>query len=84
MLKLTIYSQQPALQAVLAKSGEIPPEAQAVRGWDFDNGCSLDGIMNAMLHTGIQATALGRAVQEVNRMVELISLYTISPILVNA
>jgi len=58
------------LQAVLATPVEkIPVGAQEIRGWDFDQGCSLDGIMGAMLNTGIQATALGRAVNEVNRMV---------------
>lgn len=56
-------------QAVLASAEKVPLGAQEIRGWDFDNGSNLDGIMQAMLSTGIQATALGRAVNEVQRMV---------------
>lgn len=64
-------SHRTALQAVLASttSGSIPEGTQAIRGWEFDDGNDLDGIMGAMLHTGIQATALGRAMNEINRMV---------------
>ena len=54
---------------MLANAGKVPDGAQEIRGWDFDQGTSLDGIMGAMLTSGIQATALGRAVNEVNRMV---------------
>ena len=56
------------LQAVLMPSAEIPATA-TIRGWDFNDGCSLDGIMAAMLRTGCQATSLGQAVDEINRMV---------------
>jgi len=57
-----------ARQSVLAPSQETPATA-TIRGWDFNDGCSLDGIMGAMLRTGCQATALGQAVDEINRMV---------------
>ena len=57
------------MQAVLANAGKVPDGAQEIRGWDFDEGSSLDGIMGAMLTSGIQATALGRAINEINRMV---------------
>lgn len=53
---------------MLAPSQETPSSA-TIRGWDFNKGCSLDGIMGAMLRTGCQATSLGRAVDEINRMV---------------
>lgn len=56
-------------QAVLVKSEAMPEDAPTVRGWDFSQGCDLDGIMAAMLTSGFQATALGQAVIEVNRMV---------------
>ena len=43
--------------------------ALPVRGWDPTLGCSIDSIMQALLGTGCQASTLGQAVQEVNRMV---------------
>lgn len=64
-------NRQIPLQAVLASTvtGSIPEGSQVIRGWDFDQGNTMDGIMGAMLTTGIQATALGRAMNEINRMV---------------
>mmetsp|Transcript_3988 Transcript_3988/g.10273 ORF Transcript_3988/g.10273 Transcript_3988/m.10273 type:complete len:365 (+) Transcript_3988:117-1211(+) len=58
-----------ATQAVLVKSEAMPEDAPTVRGWDFSQGCDLDGVMAAMLTSGFQATALGQAVIEVNRMI---------------
>ena len=54
---------------MLQASGKLPESSQPVRGWDFDHGRDLDGIMGAMLHSGLQASALGEAVVEVNRTV---------------
>jgi hypothetical protein len=49
------------------------PDGAIVRGHDFGRedgrGRDLDAIMDRMLTTGFQATALGQAVQELNRMV---------------
>jgi hypothetical protein len=55
-------------QAVLVPT-EALPDTAVVRGYDFTSGRDLDGIMDAMLTTGFQATSFGQAVQEVNRMV---------------
>ena len=60
--------QQP-LQAVLAESQQPPPDLPTIQGWDFNRGNDLDGILGAMLNTGCQATSLGQAINEVNRMV---------------
>ena len=74
-IKFCVYASESlpptlnAVQAVLANAGKVPDGAQEIRGYDFDEGNSLDGIMGAMLTSGIQATALGRAIKEVNRMV---------------
>ncbi len=57
------------LQAVLAPSQVMPENADTVQGWDFLHGCTLDELLSSFLHTGFQATAFGRAVNEVNRMV---------------
>lgn len=57
-----------AAQAVLGPSEELPEDALTIRGYDFNKGCDLDGLLESMLRTGLQATALGQAVNEVNRM----------------
>lgn len=57
------------LQAVLVPSEELPEDALSIRGYDFNQGCDLNGLLESMLRTGLQATSLGQAVNEVNRMV---------------
>ena len=56
-------------QAVLAPSIELPQDTPTVQGWNFDNGCDLDSLLGSMLRTGCQASALGQAIVEVERMV---------------
>lgn len=51
--------------------GNVIPDTPIIRGYDFNKGRELDGIMECMLTTGFQATALGQAIHEVNRMVSL-------------
>jgi hypothetical protein len=55
-------------QAVLVPTNVIP-DTPVIKGHDFSQGSDIDGIMAAMLTSGFQATALGQAVNEVNRMV---------------
>lgn len=59
-----------ASQAVLAPSESMPEDAETVAGWDFDSGRDLDGLLKSMLRTGFQATLFGRAVVEINRMID--------------
>ena len=40
-----------------------------IHGYDFNQGCDLDRLLASMLTTGLQASALGQAINEVNRMV---------------
>lgn len=67
------------LQAVLAPSQVMPEIADTVQGWDFGHGCSLDELLGSFLHTGFQATAFGRAVNEVNRMVGPLTPFRLLP-----
>jgi deoxyhypusine synthase len=48
---------------------ETVPDGPIIKGHDFNRGRDLDSIMAAMMTSGFQATALGQAVEEVNRMV---------------
>lgn len=59
-----------AKQAVLGASGTIPEGAKEIRGWNFDDGNSLDGILGSMAHSGFQAGAFGQGVHEINRMLD--------------
>lgn len=58
----------------MVKSVEMPEDSQEIRGYDFEKGRDLDGLMESMLQTGFQATNLGLAVKEVNRMVRFMAL----------
>lgn len=52
----------------MVPSEELPEDAIQIRGYDFNSGSNLDELMKSMMYTGLQATALGQAVLEVNRM----------------
>jgi hypothetical protein len=56
-------------QAVLVESVGVPASAHTIRGWDFNDGCDLDSLLGSMTFTGFQASALGQAIVEINRMV---------------
>ncbi|GAB4820672.1 hypothetical protein N2152v2_007718 [Parachlorella kessleri] len=56
------------LQAVLVPSEQLPEDAVRIHGWDFNRGNTLDALLGSLLHTGLQASALGQAIHEVNRM----------------
>ena len=43
--------------------------ATVVRGWEPEQGCTLEHVLGAAHSTGCQASALGQAIVEVNRMV---------------
>ncbi|KAL4457617.1 hypothetical protein ABPG75_012482 [Micractinium tetrahymenae] len=58
-----------AAQAVLVPSEQLPEDAPTIRGHDFNDGCDLDTLLGSMLRTGLQATALGQAINEANRMI---------------
>lgn len=50
--------------------GNVTPDGPIIRGFDFNTGRSLDALMASMLTSGFQATALGQAIAEVDRMLD--------------
>ena len=64
---------------MLVPSEELPKDAPTILGYDFSQGRDLDGLMGSMLRTGLQATSLGQAVNEINRMVSLSGPSAVSP-----
>nr|XP_040146341.1 deoxyhypusine synthase isoform X3 [Ictidomys tridecemlineatus] len=61
-----------ALAAVLKHSSALPPESSQVRGYDFNRGLDYHALLEAFSTTGFQATNFGRAVQQVNAMVDVL------------
>ncbi|CAO2610978.1 Deoxyhypusine synthase [Lemmus lemmus] len=59
-----------ALAAVLKHSSALPPESAKVQGYDFNRGVDYQALLDAFGTTGFQATNFGRAVQQVNAMIE--------------
>jgi len=53
---------------VLVPSEQLPENATEIRGYDFDTGSDIDRLMTSMFSTGLQATALGQSIAEVNKM----------------
>ncbi|XP_020850565.1 deoxyhypusine synthase isoform X1 [Phascolarctos cinereus] len=58
------------VDAVLRHSSALPVEAVQVRGYDFNRGLDYGALLRAFATTGFQATSFGRAVQQVNAMIE--------------
>mmetsp|Transcript_4237 Transcript_4237/g.17027 ORF Transcript_4237/g.17027 Transcript_4237/m.17027 type:complete len:361 (-) Transcript_4237:57-1139(-) len=56
-----------AAAAVLVKSADLSGEP-TVSGYDFNNGVDHDALLASMISTGFQATNLGRAMEEIDRM----------------
>ncbi|XP_059774204.1 deoxyhypusine synthase isoform X2 [Balaenoptera ricei] len=61
-----------ALAAVLKHSSALPSESAQVRGYDFNRGVNYRALLEAFGTTGFQATNFGRAVQQVNAMVDVL------------
>ena len=63
--------QQKALSALYVKC-EIPDEKSAIKveGYNFDKGLDYEAMFKTYISTGFQATALGQAIEEVNRMIK--------------
>jgi Deoxyhypusine synthase len=57
------------MQAVLGASGKVPDGTPVIRGYDFDDGNDLEGVMASMVSSGFQATSLGQGIDEIKRMV---------------
>ncbi|XP_019640811.1 PREDICTED: deoxyhypusine synthase-like [Branchiostoma belcheri] len=59
-----------ATDAVLVQSEEMPADSVVVSGYDFSNGVDYHALLQTYLTSGFQATSFGRAVEEINRMLE--------------
>lgn len=58
-----------AKDAVLVKSEKLPDVTPVVKGYEWNNGIDYDQLLGSYVHSGFQATNLGKAIEEVNKMV---------------
>lgn len=47
----------------------MPEGTTEVRGYDFNNGVNYSEIFGSYLRTGFQATSIGQAIDQINKMV---------------
>lgn len=60
-----------AKDAVLVKSEKLPDVTPVVKGYEWNNGIDYDQLLGSYVHSGFQATNLGKAIEEINKMVGL-------------
>lgn len=59
-----------AKNAVLQLSEKIPEGTPVVKGYDWNQGINYEALLRSYKFAGFQATNFGRAVDEINRMLE--------------
>lgn len=59
-----------AVEAIHKASCELPEDLTKIRGYDFNQGVDLQGVMKSFISTGFQASSFGQAIQEINHMIE--------------
>jgi deoxyhypusine synthase len=64
----TKEEQQSLFDKVVMAPSTCTPLTAKVCGYDFNKGIDLSGVLGSYITTGFQATAFGRAVETVNRM----------------
>lgn len=67
---------QIAKEAVLLKSEKLPDVTPMVKGYEWNNGIDHNQLLNSYLHSGFQATNLGLAIDEINKMVTYLKIIT--------
>ena len=55
--------------AFYVASQDIPFATQPLRGYDFNQCIHLEQLLDSYLTTGFQAMAVGKAIEEINKMV---------------
>lgn len=59
-----------AKEAVLVKSQKLPQQTPAVSGYNWEDGVNYQKLFDSYLTSGFQATNLGLAVKEIDKMLE--------------
>ncbi|CAD7004637.1 probable deoxyhypusine synthase [Ceratitis capitata] len=59
-----------AKEAVLKRSENIPEGTSIVKGYDWNQGIDYSKLLQSYVNTGFQATNLGLAIKEINKMLD--------------
>ncbi|CAL8306126.1 unnamed protein product [Merluccius merluccius] len=59
-----------AMEAVLKQSADILLDMPKIRGYDFNKGVDHRALLQSYMTTGFQASNMGLAINEINRMIE--------------
>lgn len=63
-----------AKDAVLLESQPMPKDTPEVKGYDWNQGVNYEALFASYKYSGFQATNFGKAVDEINKMIESRSL----------
>lgn len=55
---------------VIFRSERMADDAPIVKGYDFNQGINYEQLFASMKYTGFQATCMGEAMEEINKMVQ--------------
>ena len=61
--------------AVLVESAKLPKDTPIITGYDWNKGRNYEELFKTFIHSGFQATNLGLAIDEVNKMVSFVNYY---------
>uniref|UniRef100_A0A3Q3MII8 deoxyhypusine synthase n=1 Tax=Labrus bergylta TaxID=56723 RepID=A0A3Q3MII8_9LABR len=62
--------QRPPVSKPSRDTLPIPEETPKVKGYDFNQGVNHKALLQSYLNTGLQATNVGLAIQQINSMIE--------------
>ncbi|XP_073351085.1 deoxyhypusine synthase-like [Pagrus major] len=60
----------PIPQETYRKTAPIPEDMPRVQGYDFNQGVDHRAMLQSYLNTGLQASNVGKAIQQINKMIE--------------
>ncbi|GFO05977.1 deoxyhypusine synthase-like [Plakobranchus ocellatus] len=59
-----------AADAAFVKSEPMPEGSKEVKGYDFNDGVNYKKLFESYACSGLQATSVGNAITEINRMID--------------
>lgn len=60
-----------AIKTIDKRNAQIPCDALKIRGYDFNRGVDHRALLQSYLTTGFQASNIGLAINEINKMVRV-------------